>query len=340
LTALQYDWSRPPTTKERARLGGRLGRLDVPGLAPHLEGINNALLAYQRPAGKLLSLGLRTRHEFSCRTTPIPGDGSDRKAPPRELRPPATRISSSQGSALRLQLIAMALLQLHRKPGTKARLADLEIPIAGSSKQTGWADLVAAQPTDSNRGGVFITSRDKRARTVRKALATLEGAGLVDVPGPSGKRNRFEGFVLLHEAGVDAFGEHQEYATPAVSESAFVMPAGFVLNSWLHVLEDSEISVLLMAACRRRSWSDDGLWAFPGAVRLQHYGIHRDSYSAARKTLEWLGLLKIREIGRHDDGRAEDDERLLHRIGLDPAGFEHPALPTMQNMIRGQLARG
>lgn len=31
--------------------------------------------------------------------------------------------------------------------------------------------------------------------------------------------------------------------------------------------------------------------------------------SAARKTLEWFGLLEVKEIGRHDDGRAEDDDR-------------------------------
>ena len=79
--------------------------------------------------------------------------------------------------------------------------------------------------------------------------------------------------------------------------------------------------------------------AFPGAVRLLQYGIHRDPYSRARKTLEWLGLLEVREVGRHEDERAEDDERLLHRIHLPAGAFERPALPTMRTVIGEQLAR-
>lgn len=233
----------------------------------------------------------------------------------------------------------MALVQLHRKPGAKAHLYELEIPIAGSSRETGWADLIAAQPVDSNNRGVLITSRDKRARTVRGALSTLEGAGLVTVPGQPKQSHRFEKFALLHEAGTDAIKERAEYTIPSLHESQFMMPPGFILNNWLHVLEDSEITVLLMAACGRGAWIEDNMLAFPGAVRLRQYGIHRDPYSRARKTLEWLGLLEVREVGRHDDGRAEDDERLLHRIRLVAEAFEQPALPTTRRMIRDQLER-
>jgi DNA-binding transcriptional ArsR family regulator len=334
------DFSRKPTGKEKARLETRLRRLAAPDLPDHLVEINEKILEFRRPAGTLEKAGLRLRPGFSCRSTPIVGDSSDRKAPPRELRPPAMRVSSSTGSALRLHLIAIALLQLHRKPGAKARLANLEIPIAGDSQHTGWADLVAVQPTDSNVSGVFIKARDKRARTVRRALDTLEAAGLVDVPGQPGERNRYEDFVLLHEAGADARGEREEYTTPKLrGESVFAMPPGFVLNGWMHVLEDSEIAVLLMAACRREAWAEGDLWVFPGSVRLRHYGIHRDPFASARKTLEWLGLLTVLEVGRHDDGRAEDDERMAHRIGINPTGFEQPALPTMQEMIRWQLIR-
>lgn len=117
------------------------------------------------------------------------------------------------------------------------------------------------------------------------------------------------------------------------------MPPGFILNGWLHVLEDSEIAVLLMAACGRGSWSEDGLRAFPGAVRLRHYGIHRDPYSSARKTLEWFGLLEVEEIARHQDGRAENDERYVHRIGISAIGFEQPALPIIQKRIQHQIKR-
>lgn len=331
--------TRKPTAKECEKLRRRLARLQSKALPAHLEAINDRLLSYERNVSKFKSAGLRLRPQFAHLIDPIDGDSSDRKAPPRELRPPATQISSSIGSALRLELTVLALLQLHRKPGATAHLADLEIPIAGDNRNTGWADLVAATPSASNSGGTYSSIRDKRARTVRKALESLEAAGLVDVPGQPGERNRFEGFVPLHEAGAAALGEREEYAVPEISEDVFALPPGFILNDWLHVLEDSEIAVLLMAACGKGSWDEDGLLAFSGEVRLLHYGIHRDSYSAARKTLEWFGLLEVKEVGRHEDGRAEDDERLLHRIGLRAAGFEQPALPTIQSSLQGQIDR-
>lgn len=336
---LVIDWTRKPTMKEREQLQRRLLRLQMEGLSTHLESIDTKLVEYKRPASRFQSTGLRLRPQFAHLTDPIDGDSSDRKAPPRELRPPATRISSSRGSALRLELTVLALLQLHRKPGAKAHLADLQIPIAGDSRNTGWADLVAALPRDSNARGLFYSARDKRARTVRSTLESLEAAGLVDVPGESGERNRFEKFVPLNEAGSGALREREEYAVPEISDDVFALPPGFILNGWLHVLEDSEIAVLLMAACGRGAWDEDGLWAFPGVVRLCHYGIHRDPYSAARKTLEWFGLLEVKEVRRHEDGRAEDDERYLHRIGLRTAGFEQPALPTIQDALQRQIDR-
>ncbi|MFC0247709.1 hypothetical protein ACFFIO_04260 [Citricoccus parietis] len=339
MVEILIDWTRAPSTKEREQLQRRLLRLQVPGLPAHLQALNEKLLGYERSVGKLRTAGLRLRRPFVYLGAPIDGDGSDRKAPPRELRPPATRISSGLGSALRLELTVLALLQLHRKPGTRAQLADLEIPVAGDSQHTGWADLVAALPTDSNVGGIYHNARDKRARTVRKALERLEAAGLVDVPGKPGERNRFENFVPLNEAGVEADGERVEYATPKTSAAAFTMPPGFILNGWLHVLEDSEIAVLLMAACGAGAWNDEGLLAFPGAVRLRHYGIHRDPYSTARKALEWFGLLDVKEINRHCDGRAQDDDRYVHRIGVRTAGFETLALPAIQAAIQQQLDR-
>lgn len=336
---LDIDWTRKPTKKEREQLQRRLRRLQMEGLSDHLESIDAKLLKYKRPASTLQSAGLQLRPQFACLTDPIDGGSSDRKAPPRELRPPATRISSSKGSALRLELTVLALLQLHRRPGAKAHLAELEISIAGDSRNTGWADLVAALPRESNASGIYHSVRDKRARTVRSALECLESAGLVDVPGDPGGRNRFERFVPLHEAGTAALGEGVEYTVPGISEVTFAMPPGFILNGWLHVLEDSEIAMLLMAACGLGSLEEDGLRAFPGALRLCRYGIHRDPYAAARKTLEWFGLLQVQEVGRHEDGRAKDDERYLHRIGLNTDSFEQPALPAIQNALQRQLDR-
>ncbi|SDL33755.1 hypothetical protein SAMN05428985_11513 [Nocardioides sp. YR527] len=334
------DFTRKPTDKEREQLQRRLARLQVPGLPEHLERIEAKLLAHERSAGKLRTEGLRLRQPFSYLEEPIDGDFSDRKAPPRPLRPPATRISNSLGSALRLELTTLALLQLRRKPGVRARLSDLEIPIAGDSQHAGWADLVAALPTDSNVGGHFYNSRDKRARTVRSALKRLEKDGLVDASAGPGAKNRFENFVPLHEAGADARGEREEYTIPELGSSfVFAVPPGFILNGWLHVLEDSEIAVLLMAACGAGGWWDRDGQVFSGEVRLLHYGIHRAPFAAARKTLEWFGLLDVEEIDRHVDGRAEFNLHRVHRITLRGAGFEVQALPAIQDAIERQLKR-
>jgi hypothetical protein len=107
-------------------------------------------------------------------------------------------------------------------------------------------------------------------------------------------------------------------------------PSGrFVMNGWLHVLEDSEITLLLMVACGRgtlvatsEAAISPGEVAIPAEVRLRRYGIHRDPFSAARKTLEWFGLLDVREVARHFDGRGEDGAARLHRLSVTPRGFE------------------
>jgi hypothetical protein len=88
------------------------------------------------------------------------------------------------------------------------------------------------------------------------------------------------------------------------------------MNGCFHVLEDAEITLLLMVACGRgtlvaTSKADlvPGEVAIPAEVRLRGYGIHRDPFSAACKTLEWFGLLGVREVARHFDGRGEDGRR-------------------------------
>ncbi len=332
------DFTRPPTAKEKAVLTARLQRLEVTSYADHVNGIYAKMDSARASTGPLASDGLRIRPEFSYSSTGADTDASDRKAPPRGARPPATRISSSRGSALRLMLTAMALTQLHRKQGAKAKLSDFGIEVTGTSQAIGWSDLVAGHAVDSHRARVLLTARDKRARTVRQALTALEEAGLASIPGVAHERNRFENFVLLREGGAAAIGEAEEYTVPTPGE-AFVLPTGFVKNGWLHVLEDSEIAVLLMLACRKGGWVEDDFVVIPAEVRLRQYGIHRDPYSSARKTLEWFGLLDVEEEGRHKDGRAENDDRRLNRMRIVSAGFEEPAVPSLLEALKHQLAR-
>jgi hypothetical protein len=330
---ITIDFSRPPTAKEYLKLDARLQRLDRAGQRARIDRI------YDSMGGELPATGLVIRSGFSFRDQGIDQDASDRSAPPRDLRPPATRLMSSRGAALRFELTLVALVQTKRKPGARAKLIEFGYEVRGTSRTRGWTDLLASDATDSNRAGVLLTARDKRARSVRNALLALSDAGLVDIAGGPGERDRYEQFVLLNERGVEVLGEAEEYRVPTKSEPTFALPNGFVKNGWLQVLEDSEIAVLLMVACAKGGWWDRGGLVVPPDVRLRNYGIHRDVYSSARKTLDWFGLLRVDEVGRHPDGRAENGEQHTHRLGLRPEGFDASAVVTVIDALKGQLAR-
>lgn len=330
---ISLDFTRPPTAKERLKLGARLHRLSQPGQAARIDQL------YQSMPGTGLPQEFIVRSGFSYREHDIAPDASDRKAPPRAQRPPATRLMTPRGGALRFALTLLALAQKNRKPGAKARLKELQIPTTGDSKTLGWADCLAADASDSIGGRVFLRARDKRARSVRGALQALEAAGLVLLPGEPGSRNRFETFVLLNECGIEAVGEAEEYRVPTSKQMAFTLPSGFITNGWVHVLEDSEIALLLMVACHKGGWLEDELVVVPPDVRLKNYGIHRDAYSSARKMLEWCGLLVVEEMGRHEDGRAENAELRTHRLRLQISGFEETATPRLLQELARQFAR-
>src|SRR4051794_24732050 len=101
------DFSRSLNASERETLEKRLERMRL-----LREPVGRASEAFQRAAdGPAERHELAIRNGFAYRSNPAPGDGSDRRVPERKLRPPATRIASSRGAALRLELIALALAQ-------------------------------------------------------------------------------------------------------------------------------------------------------------------------------------------------------------------------------------
>lgn len=121
----------------------------------------------------------------------------------------------------------------------------------------------------------------------------------------------------------------------------FKVPAAFMTNGWIHVLEDSEIALLLMTACGRGRNPGENDVAIPGEVRLRQYGISRDSFEA-HYLLKQLGLLHVDEVGRHEDGRAEDysqDGAHLHRLRLVAEGFDESPFPKITSTIEYLVAR-
>ena len=71
------------------------------------------------------------------------------------------------------------------------------------------------------------------------------------------------------------------YRVPTSKEATVTVPAGLLHNGWLHVLEDSEIALLLMVMCGLGKLPDAEGWvAVPAAERLLNYGLSRDAFSA------------------------------------------------------------
>lgn len=343
-TSLVLDSSRLLTRKEAEGFQSRQSRLEGP-FGESAASATRAFVQRLHANGSLAS-GLRLRVPFSCLDTPIASDRvSDRSAPELELRPPASRIITSQGAALRLYLTIVAAAHVSTKPGKKYQNT---IPLIGDSQLLGWDDLVASPAVPSGRGRNLWMTRDKKARTLRNALENLNRAGLVHLRGDPGTRGRHEQFVVLSDIGLQNTGAPLQYIVPTAREDHFQLPAGFVTKGWLSVLEDSEIVVLLMLACGRHSlqkWDvnfdiQDREVAISGEDRLLYYGIHRDRFATACKTLSWFGLIQVREIDRHpDDGRAEDGAAQLHRIRLVPDAFDEEALGVARDVIRTQLER-
>jgi hypothetical protein len=310
-----------------------------------LDGMTNsvkkATAAYARAigAGKTSDLHLRTG--FAFQTEPAPS-GSDRRAPAREFRPPATRIARSRGVALSFELTAVSIAQSRKRPGTKVVPNPLRMwPAHSDEMPFGWIDLVASDVKASGQGRNHLTENDKKLRQVQNALQVLEDAELVRLPGRSATKGAYEGFLLLDERGGRGVGEPLDYRVPRASESCFRLPSSFFSNAWVHVLEDSEISLLLMVACRVGTLQlEDGAVAIPAAVRSLHYGIGRDSFGSACHMLEAAGLFHVEEVDRYADGRAKayhQEGASLHRLRLLPEGFDRDAVEALRGTIDNEL---
>ncbi|QDY11218.1 hypothetical protein FJK98_32160 [Micromonospora sp. HM134] len=282
------------------------------------------------------------RPEFMCRTTPAPleGEPSDRRLPNRAERPPATRLVSPRGIALRLYLTALLEAQT-RSPGEKPTnhrpLADPDRP--------SWLELFAV-PAERYAGKVVTSPRDKRIRQLQDAIQRLASPEiqLVDLPNLAKATKKYEGFTLLLEQGrpYDG-GDNDPYTVPQVTRLPY-LPTSFFLNGWVHVLEDSEIVFLLMLAWLRYRWPAAEYHFLKGEWRILHFGLGRDTYQA-HQMLERLGLVNVQEDENRDifqpgliHGYDKNKAPKLHRFKLLNEGFDQPALPTLLSTIDRRLA--
>src|SRR5690349_16299464 len=314
-----------------ARLAKRLDRMDR---IEHQAGrASESFVRIRTPRN------LRVRIAFARRSEPATpnGDLADRLLPPRNERPPATRLVSPRGIALRLYLTALFVAQ-SRPPGT---MPANTLPLADTDAVS-WIDLIA---TTAERHG-YTGRREKKLRQVHDALRRLSDpeVQLARLPNlqrrPTGK---YEGFLLMREGGAPADGQDNErYTVPTAESTTMYLPGGLILNGWIHVLEDSELAFLLMLACLRSRFHAQPVFA-TGEVRLLQFGLGRDAYESHR-ILSRLGLVRVHPGPRPGRryGKAgrylRSDPPKLHRFELLNEGFGEPALPTArQAMTRSRL---
>lgn len=296
-------------------------------------------------AFRRISIGreLLVRWRFAVRYEPAesPWDPSDRRLPPRRERPPATRLASPRGIALRFYLTAL-LVALSRSPGERPSNT---LPL-DDRDQTSWIDLVAT-PAERFSATISVSVRDKKLRQVQDALRRLSHpeVQLVTLPNWRNATGKYEGFLLMNEAGAPYDGGSNEtYRVPTQNTGQILrLPAGLFLNSWIHVLEDSELAFLLMLACLHARFSNEAVFA-AGDLRLLQFGLGRDAYQA-HKMLRRFGLVDVEEDpNRHLEGQrvrgySKDNPPKLHRFRLLTGGFDQPAIPTMREAIEHRLGK-
>lgn len=336
-------FDKPLSAKRRESLARRLSRIGSPSMERSVSSAVESFRALSFARYDLMS-SFRIRLGFAyLNSVPAGSSASDRRLPDADARPPATRIVTSRGAALRLELTALALAQA-RASRAGVRLASIPVR-AQTRSERGWVDLIASPTQRPLAGRVSISELDKRQRHVQTALRTLAAAGLVELPAPRGTKTVFDGFVLGNEEGPGSRADAGliEYRVPTLKEHTFAIPAAVITQGWVHVLEDSEINLLLMIACGQGTLPDPTHVAVPGDVRLLQYGIGRDSYSNAHATLKDLGLIEVVEVGRHEDGRVieygkHDGEAHVHRLRLLLDGFGRPAHATLVDVLRERCA--
>jgi hypothetical protein len=341
LAGVTVDFSEPPNDKERVKLQRRRNRLAaMAGSAAQATSSMRALAAKSQIAW------VYVRSEFVYRNmpagAPLHGDPSDRRLPDKTDRPPATRIMSPNGAALRVFLAALFEAQARIRPGQHPGNV---LPLAaGGDGVTSWIDMLASGAKSSGTGKNHMSESAKKIRAMESALDRLAAEELVELTGqgqPGAKK--YEKFDLMHEGGRRANGANVAYHVPVPQqEAAFPVPATLFTNGWIHVLEDTELTFILMTAALYHAAGAQP-FRVPAGQRLLGFGIGRDAYEA-HVMLSRLGLVTVTpDPGRHLDGKVRDfnsgGHALPHIIGFTPAGFNRYAVNPLIEQIDYQLSR-
>ncbi len=280
---------------------------------------------------------IRVRSGFVYRDEAAPIEPSDRRLPPKEYRPPATRLFSPGGSALSFYLLALYEAHLHARPGQEPSNRFPLIDYDNTGR--GWTDLIAAREfpkTGSTRTSTRVVER--KLRRIISALTTLEKIGLVELPNKGKPVGTYAKFQLMNEAGRRPNADPIPYVVPRHNDNYFSLPAELFHNGWIHVLEDSELAVLMMLIYWKRTTGS--YVKVDSSIRLLHFGVGRDTYEAHR-LLARFGLLELIADDRRSDGTVIDRKELgfdpLHKFLILNDGFDHSAVDMACQGIEAEL---
>ncbi|MFY7066151.1 hypothetical protein ACOQFV_09840 [Nocardiopsis changdeensis] len=284
---------------------------------------------------------VKIRTEFIWLKTQIDEPSSDRRIPDKSKRPSATKIMTPRGVALKFYLIC--LFEAQAKGTAVGRAPINSLPLAGTNKDPGWTDLIALPAKEQTQGRVYQSLTDKKIRSLQSALKHLsaQNVQLVNLPYENSRSGRFERFQLLQEGGTQIGPHIPPYTVPRTGEDHIKLPIEFFTQGWIYLLEDSEISFLLMMFHQKEIFGKSDGIKVESYVRLHYYGMGRDSYSAHR-TLERLGLISVDSSPDRDEkGRARpfDPNFLppLHQFTIKENALSREATKVAMDSFKSEL---
>ena len=329
--------SRPPTARERDALTLRLARLTAME-----QSAADATAKLQEMVDRRVSPpgDLRVRHGFIRRpSAPLAADTSSRAGTERHHRPPSTRVLSPRGLALSFELTNLVDAQMRLLPGQL--VTRNERVIKAENNKDGWTNYVATDAQKADKGQVYMSVRAKKVRHIQSGLLRLADQNLIDLPHNDRGQRDFDGFALLRE-DARATGDNDLYKVPEAADEYFTVPLTLFTNGWIHVLEDSEL-VLLLIAARMHCKYGDTPQPLPSGPRKLNYGLTKDSYEAAHRMLDYLSILDvIADWNRSSNGKVDGFRKQgaqPHRLRFHPEHLDRPAYPTIVDTITDQIAR-
>ncbi|MFC0504184.1 hypothetical protein [Micromonospora costi] len=339
-TTILFDPTKPPSPAGRKELDRRLRRLYEAEKSYDTAKANMAKLAKSSIAGSPVADGeVWVRDAFVFRRDPAPGDGSDRKLPPKEFWPPAGRLVTPRGSALRFMLIALFEAQTRTKPG---RRPDNPRPLQGEGDEIGWADLLATDAKQAGDGRSFMSVPAKKGRHLFSALDLMHAEDLVSLPNVEERRGKHKGFLLNHEGGKRISGPNDLYLVPHKADKTyFRLPLGLFTQGWIHALDDRDLRYLLML-CYFDQGQPDGFQVI-SRTRYLHMAIGPDTYE---KHI-WFTRFDLNDVtldgARHFNGTVDDygkgGKAIPHTLKLLREGFDRDGMKVVTTAIEQQLAR-